>query len=555
MQQAIIYTRFSTLEQRDGVSLERQLERCQELAGELGLTTERVVSDQGKSGFHGRHRMNGAGLAELEKEIVAGHHRGKIILIEKLSRLSREDPNESFDLMRSITRNGVSLACWDGRLIYKAGENPDFMSVIQFFLTAKMVHEESAAKADFGRDRWKRRRDAMANGTIASALGPSWLKLSDDRSTWKIIGEGKGPKTDRGEIVRSIFDLADSGLGSHTIAQRLNSDGVLPWPRFSGEKRNPPKAWTRGTVLRIMQSAAVIGDHQPMMTDDSGKSVPAGDPIRGYYPRIIQPDLFERVQAMGGARKEVRGRRSAVITNLVSGLCVCEVCGGVMEYVRGRRAGSVLNRKGREPEVVKIDTASLRCRTAAQKLPATDPNHCDNRRNVAYLGMERALLDSCLHLAMDDGAFAQRDVIAALNVEIADLRRDGAISTRKAETLWEAYAEEPSDMAKRLAQKAEQKFSEIEERITDLEEQRRKAGGEATAVEQMSRLAAIRDRLYAEDLHDRAQARTSVAVALRAIIDRIVCTEEGSSWVNFKHGLRTIRLMPGRGRRPATFAE
>jgi hypothetical protein len=427
--------------------------------------------------------------------------------------------------------------------------------VIEFFVTAKMVHEESVAKADFGRHKWGKRREAMAAGEIVSALGPAWLELSDDRKEWRIIGEGRGPKVDRGDIVRSIFDMADSGLGSHTIAQRLNASGIGPWPRFEGEKRKPPKAWSRGTVLRIMQSAAVIGDHQPMMKDENGKSVAAGDPIRGYYPRIVQPDVFERVQDMGGARKDVRGRRSAVVTNLVSGLCVCEICGGVMEYVRGRRAGSVLQRKGREPEVVKIDTASLRCRTAAQKLPATDPNHCDNKRNVAYLGMERALLDSCLHLAMDDGAFAQRDVIAALNVEIADLRRDGEIALKKAETLWEAYGETPSDMAKRLAQKAEQKSIEIEGRIAELEDQRRKAGGEATAVEQISRLAAIRDRLYAEDLDDRAQARTSVAVALRAVIDRIVCTEDGSSWVNFRHGLRTIRLMPGRGRRAATFAE
>ncbi|WP_334185027.1 recombinase family protein [Novosphingobium sp.] len=555
MQQAIIYTRFSTLEQRDGVSLERQLERCQELATELDLEIERIVSDQGKSGFHGRHRMNGAGLAELEKEIVAGHHRGKTILIEKISRLSREDPNDSFDLMRSITRNGVTLACWDGRLTYRAGENPDFMSVIQFFLTAKMVHEESAAKADFGRDRWKRRRDAMASGTIASALGPSWLKLSEDRTAWLVIDEGKGPNLDRGEIVRAIFDMADGGLGSHTIAQSLNASGIAPWPRFEGEKRKAPKAWSRGTVLRIMQNPAAIGDHQPMMTDDHGKSVAAGEPIRGYFPRIVQPDVFDRVQAMGGSRKDVRGRRSAVVANLVSGLCLCEVCGGVMEYVRGRRAGSVINRKGREPEIMKIDTASLRCRVAAQKLPESDPNHCDNRRNIAYLGMERALLDSCLHLAMDDGSFAQNDVIAAANVEIADLRRDCEIATKKAVNLWEAYAEEPSDMAKKLAQKAEQTAAEITSRIADLEEKRRKAGGAVTAIEHMTRLAAIRERLYAEDLDDRAIARSMVATGLRSVIEKIMCHEDGTSTVTFKHGLRMIQLVPGSGRRPSTFID
>lgn len=558
MQQAIIYTRFSTLEQKDGVSLERQLERCHELASEMGLEVEKIVSDSGKSAFFGKHRLNGAGLAALEKEVVAGHHIGKVLLIEKISRLSREDPSDSNDLMRALTRNGVTVASHEKRRVYRAYENPDFLTLIEYFLMAKMVHEESVAKQDFSNFNWRVRRERIAAGEIVTELCPAWLVPAEDRSRWLIIGAGKGPVHDRGEIIRRIFQMADDGLGSEQIAKRLNADRIPPWPRFSGEQRKAATAWSRGFVLRIMQNVAVIGDCQMMKFDDDRRRVPVGDPVRGYFPRVVEPDVFERVQAMAGARKDVRGRKSAVVANLVSGLCVCEHCGEKMEYRRGRKAGAVVSRDGAPGETIKADTGSLVCPKAQQKLAEDNPAYCDNRRYIAYLGFERALLDSCLHLAMDDGAFAQHDVIAQLNVQIADLRRDADVATKKAEALWTAWAnpnegQKPSAMALKLAQAAEGEADALTSQIEELEIQRRKAGGEATAVEQMSRLTAIRDGLYAEDLVERGEARSKVATAMRAIIDKIICQNDGSSIVRFKHGLRMVRLIPGIGRRPASF--
>lgn len=561
MQKAIIYTRFSTLEQRDGVSLERQLERCNELAQELGVEVERIISDSGKSAFKGKHRLSGAGLAEFEKEVRAGHHVGKVLLIEKLSRLSRENPNRSNDLVRGLTTNGVTLACFDGRITFYGYADPDFLQMLKFWLDAERVHQESLDKQDFSRDKWKRRRAEMQAGKIVTSLCPAWLRPSDDRTKWEIIDEGKGPKTDRGEVVRYIFRLADEGLGSEQIANRLNAERVPVWKRFTGgEGKRVPKVWSRGFVLRIMQNLAVIGDCQPMMTDASGDSVPACDPIRGYFPRVVQPDVFERVQAMADARKGTRGRRSVVMANLVSGLCVCEHCGERMEYRQGRKAGATILRDGKETAPYKYDSGSLVCRLADKKLAEDDPAFCDNRRWIAYLGFERALLDSCLHLAMDDGAFAQHDVMAKLNVQIADLRRDAEIATKRAEALWYAYSnppegQQPSAMAMNIASKAEAEAAELNRRVEALEDERRKAGGEASAVEHLSRLTAIREKLYSDDLDERVSARSMVATNLRATIEKIICHSDGTSTVLFKHGLRMVKLIPGAGRRPASFTE
>ena len=54
-------------------------------------------------------------------------------------------------------------------------------------------------------------------------------------------------------------------------------------PTFTGRG-----GWQNSTVNKILSSSAAIGTFQPSKMQD-GKRRPDGEPIRGYFPRII-PD-------------------------------------------------------------------------------------------------------------------------------------------------------------------------------------------------------------------------------------------------------------------------
>jgi hypothetical protein len=84
--------------------------------------------------------------------------------------------------------------------------------------------------------------------------------------------------------------------------------------------------WHPSYVAKILNSRAVIGEYQPCKIVN-GKRQPVGDPIKNYFPRIIDDDLFYRAQQ---ARRERRnngsGRKGKYVTNLFSGLATCLYC-------------------------------------------------------------------------------------------------------------------------------------------------------------------------------------------------------------------------------------
>jgi DNA invertase Pin-like site-specific DNA recombinase len=535
MTTAIIYARFSFSEQEKGDSIIRQKKLCLEYCDRENLEVEAIRIDKGRSAFHGQHREATSEMGKLEREVINGEHVGKVLVLEHLNRFSRQDHNETYDLMRLMTRNGVSVVSVVENRVYEAYGSIDFAALIELIVRARMNHEESLTKSRHGKAKWESRRERMAEGKPVSALCPAWLRLSADRSKYEVVDAGTA--NDRGAIINQMYQWADEGLGSWRIARRLNQTGIKPWGRFTGRT---PKGWSRGTIARILTDIAVTGDHQPMQMGEDGKRVPAGDPIRHYYPQVVATDLYQRVSAAANDRKEVRGQRSPVIANLVSGLTRCAVCGTAMNYRLVHRAGKVIVRKGKECAPLKRPAATLSCPNALTE-------SCTNKRSVSYISLEKALLSSALHYALDDGAFARRGDVAKLDVQLADLRRDHEIAYAKAVELWENAG--TSTIAVTLAGKKEEEARAILleiERLTDL---RNKAAGQATQAEHLSRLEKIKDDLYADDQEVKVAARLKVAQGFRSIIERIDCRENGTSAVHFIEGIRSIYIEPGIGRR------
>ena len=102
---AYSYIRFSTPDQEMGDSERRQLALAKEHCNRNGLQlSEETFADRGVSGFHGKHRENGA-LGRLLKAAKPGD----VLLIEDCDRWSREDPLEALIRLREQVRRGVEV--------------------------------------------------------------------------------------------------------------------------------------------------------------------------------------------------------------------------------------------------------------------------------------------------------------------------------------------------------------------------------------------------------------------------------------------------------------
>ena len=108
------YYRFSHTDQRVGSSIARQREDTNtHIASKSWLLDDEYI-DEAKSATKARHRQEGAELHRFEVEARSGVHHGKVLVVEKLDRLSRRGHDDTYDLIKSLGRCGVHIATVDG---------------------------------------------------------------------------------------------------------------------------------------------------------------------------------------------------------------------------------------------------------------------------------------------------------------------------------------------------------------------------------------------------------------------------------------------------------
>jgi len=92
------------------------------------------------------------------------------------------------------------------------------------------------------------------------------------------------------KTVRYIFHLAAQGIGSTRIVDKLNAENIPAWTRT--------KRWSAMYVGELLRSRHVLGEYQPGTHPRGGVWTADGDPIPGYYPRIIDDALWAKVQSI-----------------------------------------------------------------------------------------------------------------------------------------------------------------------------------------------------------------------------------------------------------------
>jgi len=113
-------------------------------------------------------------------------------------------------------------------------------------------------------------------------------------------------------------------MGIDAIVRSLNRDEVPTFGRSRG--------WQVSYIRHILRGRSVIGEFQAHANDADGKRVAVGEPLVGYFPKIIPEDLYWRAQAAIDKRTiEGSGRKGKTYSSLFSRVANCG-CGSGMHY-------------------------------------------------------------------------------------------------------------------------------------------------------------------------------------------------------------------------------
>jgi DNA invertase Pin-like site-specific DNA recombinase len=313
------YVRFSTPDQRKGDSLRRQLKLSEDYARERGLELDDTLHDYGLSAYHGIHKIKGA-LGRFLHRVETGEvPRGSTLIVESLDRLSREQVLDALQQFIALIKSGITIVTLgDNREYAETTINDNWTDLIISLTIMSRAHEESETKSKRIAAAWANKRERIADRKL-TAKCPAWLVLNKDKTAFLKIEE-------RCAVVKRIYELKLTGMGSESIAKKLNESAV--W--------KPKNGWRKSYVEKILHTRTVIGEYQPYRRKVKGERLPVGEPIVNYFPSVVSPELFYAVQERlrQSSRKAGNGGgRNGKIHNLFGHLAKCGYCNSPMAFV------------------------------------------------------------------------------------------------------------------------------------------------------------------------------------------------------------------------------
>ena len=481
------YTRFSRPEQAEGDTLRRQDSMAFEYAEKHGLVLDKSLnmSDHGLSAYSGDNKKKGA-LGSFLKLIKDGKiAKGSVLLIEHVDRLSREPFNDAHVQFNSILESGVDIVTLSDSQHFNRQSINDIGSVIPTLIKMDLSHQESEKKSQRLKAAWQNKRDNVSTKKLTSR-GPAWLELSDDRSEFIAVEE-------RAKVINTIFDMKLQGKGSQLIARTLNQDSEL-W--------KPSTKWRKSYIGKILRNRACIGEFQPMRRIE-GVRQPVDQPVKDYFPTVVQEETFLKVQALIKNNKFYGGRNGA-ISNLFSHLMRCGYCQGPMRLIdKG---------KGRKKLICDNAVRGIGC----------------ERLQIHYKNFEDIILDFCVGLKVSDLIKDDQHLIELEQLKDKVLLIDDRLKTiEKEEAFFIKRMKKTLD--DRIADDYEKGISALKDEKEILKEDRSKA---QTEIEKLSvldadiklRLSDIKDlkeimkNLKGDELRD---IRLRLRDKIRDLIDSI----------------------------------
>lgn len=295
---AIAYYRYSSDAQRDA-SIDQQREAAQQYAAAHGLHIVREYEDHAISGTRDDREQYNLMLYEVEALKPAA------LILWKTDRLSRD----KYDIVLAKKR----LRECGVKIHYVAESIPDdddgSSILIESIFEAMAVSHSVALSRNVRRGLSYNAERGLYNG----------IRMLGYR------GEPDKPyeiDLDTAPIVQRIYQAYADGTPMMQICRDLDAQGI---------KSIHGNAMTVNSLRRILTNRAYIGEYSY-----SGHVIPNG------MPRIIDDDLFERVQARlednkrggKGARRKI-DQEADIADYWLSGHIYCGVCGETMQGISG----------------------------------------------------------------------------------------------------------------------------------------------------------------------------------------------------------------------------
>jgi DNA invertase Pin-like site-specific DNA recombinase len=299
IKRAYRYSRFSTDAQGEGDSKRRQTDLRQKHCRDKGLLLDdNIKVDEGISSFHGRNAIEGE-LGKFIALIKAGRiERGSALLVEAADRISRQKFSEAYKTYQEILAGGVEIHFISMNKIMLPEHS--YLEILEIGIAMDLANKESERKSELIGATWSHKRKTANGNEAISKRVPLWLSAKKGKKI-EIIPE-------RARDIRMIFELRLKGLGRDAITKELDRLGIPPWvdeedPNAPPKKRKKPKkprVWDPVYVGNLLRHRALLGEYSPHRGSFKRGCVrvPDGEPIKDYYPAVIDMDLWQRVREM-----------------------------------------------------------------------------------------------------------------------------------------------------------------------------------------------------------------------------------------------------------------
>jgi single stranded DNA-binding protein len=345
---AAIYSRISTAQQKEGISLTDQIERMRAYAAMHEIDVP--LQYQFQEVYSGLKEAR----PEYEKvrELIRKRKITALIVYSSDRHTRDEIHGEIFDeeMRRSqcelhiVTRGGkVDIYSPNGRLlntIERAFNKHWAMMIKQTVMDKKRAYAEAGIPALQGETKFGYRRVGRRLETR--------LEIIEEEAA----------------VVRQIFDWADAGLPTFQIVKRL-IESKIPTPaewrgKRKGNRRAAPGKWCREYLHSLMRDeiyAGIYYAYRYETVDGVIRKRPREEWIAIPVPAIVSREQWERVQNFLDTRRTLGHKGHSKYEYLMARLCKCHRCG---LSIFGERRVSYGKTKGKK----KYYTFYYRCKSS-----------------------------------------------------------------------------------------------------------------------------------------------------------------------------------------------
>lgn len=488
----VIYARFSS-DNQNPLSTADQVALCRERADREGWTVVAVFEDDAISGNAGMGEDQRPGMAAMLQLVEAGGVDQ--VLTESTSRVARHLADATL-IRERIEHAGARL------FTLADGVVTPIIGFVKGFVDQQQRTDLAAAVK-------RGQRGAIRRGRAASGLAYGYRIANRIDERGRYVAGLREIDPEKAAIILRIFTEIDAGRSARSIAMDLNAEGV---PASRGTHWLPSAilghAKTGFGILRnpIYIGKLVYGRTKTVVNPITRRKRmrPNTDetPIVGDAPelRIVPQDLWDRVQARLAEAATDRPERQRRPKHLLSGLGVCDVCGGPFVKRTGENWG---------------------CARALNRA-------CSNNRMISTRRYEQSVIDDLKAglLAPDAAAAYAREYRLGMARAAAEADRDRqrlqrrlGEATRKVDRLLDAFAN------------GGREFTEIRDMLGAARAEKESLARELASLDALPRVLELHPgledqyRREVEDLHAALSAPESRLEAIprfRAMIARII---------------------------------